>query len=211
MILMKRTLTGIVLIGIVAMLAGAGIYAYFSDSETSTGNVFSAGTIGDLKTIDWDELTWRDGVTATWTATNMKPGDSFPFDVEFVGLARVVGTITPSSLEITCDYSVIEESPQTESDTDFHTNEHPDAMAKQMIITRFKYNGTDYVDSITDFDGDGQKTFYDLKNSPITGLPIPVVADGGTFFRLSVKFSEDAGNDFQGDTFNLTMIFTLKQ
>jgi predicted ribosomally synthesized peptide with SipW-like signal peptide len=199
------------LIGIAAMLAGAGLYAYFSDTETSTGNVFSAGTIGDLKTIDWDELTWRDGVTATWTATNMKPGDSFPFDVEFVGLSRVVGTITPGSLQITCDYNVIEEMPQTESDTDPHTNKHPDAMAKQMIIARFKYNGTDYVDSIVDFDGDGQKTFYDIKNSPVIGLPIPVVTDGGTFFRLSVKFSEDAGNDFQGDTFDLTMIFTLKQ
>jgi len=80
-----------------------------------------------------------------------------------------------------------------------------------MIITRFKCNGTEYLGSIVDFDEDGKKTFYDLKNSPVTGLPIPVVTDGGTFFRLSVKFSEDAGNDFQGDTFDLTMIFTLKQ
>jgi len=206
---MKRTLTAIVLIGIVAMLAGAGTYAYFSSTKTSTGNTFTAGTL-DLKLIDWDELTWRDGVTATWTATNMVPGDSFPFNVEFVGLGRT-GTITPSSLEITCNYSVIEESPQTPSDTDPNTNLHPDAMAKQMIITRFKYNGTDYAGSIVDVDTDGKKTFYDLKNSPVTGLPTPYVADGATFFRLSVKFSEDAGNDFQGDTFNLTMIFTLYQ
>jgi hypothetical protein len=62
-----------------------------------------------------------------------------------------------------------------------------------------------------DFDGDGKKTFYDLKNSPVTGLPIPHKANGATFFRLSIKFSENAGNDFQGDTFDLTMIFTLKQ
>lgn len=208
---MRKILTAIFIIGLVATIAGAGIYAYFSDTETSESNVFSAGTIGDLKTIDWDELTWKDGVTATWTATNMKPGDSFPFDVELVGLSRVVGTITPGSLEITCDYGVIEETPQTEADTDPNTNLNPDKMAKQMIITRFMYNGTDYVDSIGDFDGDGKKTFYDLKQSPVTGLPIPYVINGGTNFRLSVKFSEDAGNDFQGDTFDLTMIFTLKQ
>ena len=192
---MRRTLTAIVLIGIVVILAGAGTYAYFSSTKTSTGNTFTAGTL-DLKLIDWNELTWRDGVTATWTATNMAPGDTFPFDVEFVGLGRT-GTVTPSSLEITCNYS--------------DTSSHPDAMAKQMIITRFKYNGTDYLYRIVDVDGDGQKTFYDLKNSPVTGLPIPVVADGAMFFRLSVKFSEEAGNEFQGDTFNLTMIFTLKQ
>jgi predicted ribosomally synthesized peptide with SipW-like signal peptide len=204
-----KMLTAILVIGLVATMAGAGLYAYFSDTETSKGNTFTTGTL-DLKTMDWNELTWRDGVTATWTATNMKPGDSFPFDVEFVGLSRS-GTITPGSLEITCNYSVIEESPPTEADTDPYTNEHPDTMAKQMIITRFKCNGTEYLGSIVDVDGDGQKTFYDLKNSPLTGLPIPVVTDGGTFFRLSVKFSEDAGNDFQGDTFDLTMIFTLKQ
>jgi len=192
---MRRTLTAIVLIGIVVILAGAGTYANFSSTKTSTGNTFTAGTL-DLKLIDWDELTWRDGVTATWTATNMEPGDSFPFDVEFVGLGRA-GTITPSSLEITCDYS--------------DTTLNPDKMAKQMIITRFMYDGTDYVGTIADFDGDGKKTFYDLKNSPVTGLPIPHKANGGTFFRLSVKFSEEAGNEFQGDTFNLTMVFTLKQ
>ena len=32
-------------IGLVSMLAGAGLYAYFSDTETSVGNVFTAGTI----------------------------------------------------------------------------------------------------------------------------------------------------------------------
>jgi len=208
---MRKIITAIFVVGLVAAMAGAGLHAYFSDTERSSSNVFTAGTIGDLKTIDWDELTWRDGVTATWTPTNMKPGDSFPFDVEFVGLGRVIGTITPGSLEITCDYSVIEESPQTDADTDPHTDKHPDEMAKQMIITRFKYNDTDYASSITDVDGDGQKTFYDLKNSPVTGLPIPVITDGGTFFRLSVNFSEEAGNNFQGDTFDLTMIFTLKQ
>jgi len=197
------------LIGIVAMLAGAGTYAYFSDMGKSTGNTFTAGTM-DLKIRDQDEG-WKDGVTATWTVSGMKPGDEFPFpDPIAVGLGWT-GTVTPSSLEITCDYSVVEESPQTPSDTDPYTNLNPDKMAKQMIITRFKYNGTDYVGSIVDFDLDGKKTFYDLKNSPVTGLPVPVVADGAMFFRLSVKFSEEAGNDFQGDTFNLTMMFTLKQ
>jgi len=191
----RKILTAVFAVGLIATIAGAGTYAYFSSTRTSTGNTFTDGTLG-LKTMAWNELTWGDSVTATWTATNMAPGDSFPFDVEFVGLGRT-GTVTPSSLEITCSYS--------------DTNSHPDAMAKQMIITRFKYNGTDYVDSIADVDGDGQKTFYDLKNSPVTGLPIPYVGDVAIFFRLSVKFSENAGNDFQGDTFDLTMIFTLKQ
>ena len=207
----KQILLSIIAIGMIAAFLSAGTFAYFTDTETSSDNTFTAGTFADLKLLDNDE-DWGDGVTATWTATDMKPGQEFLFSVKRVGLAYYSGTVPPDSLEITCDYSVIEESPQTESDTDPETNLHPDAMAKQMIITRFMYDGTDYLSSITDFDNDGNKTFHDLKQTPVANLPLPTTPpNGGTFFRLSVKFSENAGNDFQGDTFDLTMIFTLKQ
>ena len=195
---MRKILTAIFVVGLVATIAGAGTFAYFSDTRSSSENTFTAGTL-DLQTMAWNSLVWSDGVTATWTATNMKPGDEFPFNVEFVGLRRA-GTLTPSSLEITCDYSVLPEAAT-----------EPDGMAQHMIITRFRYNGINYLDDIADVDGDGEKTFYDLKNSPVTGLPIPVGGDSATFFRLSVKFSESAGNEFQGATFDLTMIFTLNQ
>ena len=33
------------MIGVVAAMAGAGTFAYFTDTETSTGNVFTAGTL----------------------------------------------------------------------------------------------------------------------------------------------------------------------
>ena len=205
----RKLLIALIVVGLVVTTAGAGLYAYLVDTETSSGNVFSAGTL-DLKTMDQDERRWKDGVTATWTVSGMKPGDVFTFPDEWVALSWN-GTVTPSSLEITCDYSVIEEEPQTEADTDPYTNLHPDKMAKQMIILSMKYNDVEYADKISDVDEDGKITFYDLKNSPLTGLPIPARTNGGTFFKLQVKFSEEAGNDFQGDTFNLTMIFTLKQ
>ena len=41
----KGILMSILMIGVVAMAAGAGTLAYFSDTEESTGNVFAAGTI----------------------------------------------------------------------------------------------------------------------------------------------------------------------
>ena len=33
----------------------------------------------------------------------------------------------------------------------------------------------------------------------------------GDEYEFTVPFSETGGNDFQGDTFDLTMIFTLNQ
>ena len=50
-------------------MVGIGTWAYFSDVETSTGNVLTAGTL-DLKTNDVD------GVSQTLLATNMEPGDT---------------------------------------------------------------------------------------------------------------------------------------
>jgi len=213
---MKKLLLSILAIFLVIGLVGAGTNAWFQDTETSTGNTFTAGTL-DLKIRDQDEP-WGDGVTATWTASNMAPGDSWDFLVPFVRLDSV-GSIPGSYLEITCDYSVIEEIPQTEADTDPNTNLDPDKMAKVMEITRFEYrNGSWSINCLTDSNpnwriedqnGDGRITFFDLKNDPLTQLPAP---DGATTENnFGVKFLQLAGNDFQGDTFNLTMIYILNQ
>lgn len=41
---MKQTIMSLMLVGFVLLATGTGTYAYFSDSETSTGNEFMAGT-----------------------------------------------------------------------------------------------------------------------------------------------------------------------
>ena len=222
---MKRTLTAIVLIGIVALLAGAGIYAYFSSTRTSTDNMFTAGTL-DLKVSRSSLGPWTDGVTGTWTLSNMKPGDETPTGSVFF---KNFGSVASSTMEITCSYTVTEEMPRTESDTDPHTDEHPDEMAKYMIITTMIYrndrvniNCSTGYDSyskqtkddwkINDANGDGKISLYELKLDPLINLPSPDTQPNKiTQLDMSIKFDENAGNDFQGDIFDLTMIFTLKQ
>ncbi|MBU3964918.1 hypothetical protein KKG29_02490 [Patescibacteria group bacterium] len=178
------------------------------------------------------------GVTATWIATDMKPGDEKTFGLEEVRLAKEIGSIEADHTEITCNYNVIEESPQTESDTDPNTNLDPDKMAKEMLITRCVYHDIVCIDCLTgikwsgynytsgvcagtnlgqsndwkieDKNGDGKISFYDLKNDKLDNLP--AVQNSPPFsFKMGVKFSETAGNDFQGDIFDLTMIFRLNQ
>lgn len=65
---MKKILLSLLTIAIVAVVAVGATHAWFSDTETSTGNTFTAGTL-DLKTNDVD------GVSHTYTLANMKPGD----------------------------------------------------------------------------------------------------------------------------------------
>ncbi len=151
---------------------------------------------------------------------------------------KELGSIEADHTEITCDYKVIEEVPQTESDIDPNTNLAPDKMAKKMLITRCVYHDIVCIDCLTgikwsgyngtngvcagtnlgqsddwkieDQNADGKISFYDLKNDKLDKLP--AVPNTPPFsFRMSVKFAESAGNDFQGDIFDLTMIFRLNQ
>jgi predicted ribosomally synthesized peptide with SipW-like signal peptide len=222
---MKRVLLGIFLIGIVATLAGIGTFAYFSDTGRSYDNTFTAGTL-DLKVSHSSAGPWTDGVTGTWALSNMKPGDEAPTGSVFF---KNFGSLASSTMEITCSYTVTEESPQTASDTDPNTDIHPDEMAKYMIITMMRYRN-DQVDidcltghdsysgqtqddwKINDANGDGKISLYELKLDPLVNLPSPDTQPNKTAqLDMRLKFDENAGSDFQGDAFNLTMIFTLNQ
>lgn len=236
---MKKILVSLSIIGIVAAIAIGGTIAYFSDVETSTGNTFTAGTL-DLKVKDNDEG-YKDGVTGTWKAEDAKPGDEWTFDVPFVAMWKLLGSINANHMEITSDYSVSEENPCLTSDTDCQTNLHPDKMAKEIVLTKSIYRDNSFcIDALTgkkysmwdaynrvctgdllaqsndwkieDKDLDGKISFSDLKSDKLDNMPVP--AQGGvgeTYYVMDVKFDPGAGNDLQGDTFDLTMIFTLNQ
>jgi hypothetical protein len=153
------------------------------------------------------EATWSDGVVNTLGMENMEPGDSASGKI----LLKQIGTITATSLDITCDYTVTEEEPQTEADTDPDTDDDPDHMAKAMNITMLKYSGTDRLGELIDIDGDGNKTLYDLKHAGLVGLLPPGPPGPTAEFEIEITFDPVNANDFQGDTFDLTIIFTLKQ
>lgn len=214
-----------ILIGLTAVLLVSGVMGVAYARSESDNNPQQEV---DLKLRDQNDPSWRDGVSKTWTATNMAPGEKFAFGGHFVELRSDFPSDFPGKVEITSDYD-----PWTDLD--------PDKMAKYMVITgaiyRVNYKKEVWEINlltgeltktlkkkdtilpsnsnwqIQDADGDSRITFYDLKQSPLTNLPSPRKRKGdddGTHFEMSVKFHEDAGNEFQGDTFNLTMIFTLK-
>ena len=228
---LKAVLLGMLGILLVSVMMGV---AYASPGNTDDGHhgdsCLDDGI--DLKLRDQDEP-WQDGVVATWTAANMAPGDEFTFEGSLVGL-RSDGY---GKAAITCLYEVVEESPQAEADTDPQTDLHHDTMAREMVIYRFTYSNNAWqIDLLTgeltrtpwrrsiapvvytdddwqlqDVDGDGSITFYDLEQSPLTNLPSPRRGGGrGAHLEMSVRFDQDAGNEFQGDAFDLTVVFSIK-
>jgi len=221
----KKILASIVIIAVASMLLGAGTYSYFSDTETSSGNTFQAGTGPDLKLSHSSLGPWTDRVTGTWTLSDMKPGHETPLASVYF---KNFGSVPSNTMTITCEYSVDEETNPVESDTDPYTNEHPDEMAKYMVIT-YMYYRDDNINincltgeddgyppnenwRVNDTDLDERITLYDLKMDPLVNLPSPDTQPLSiTQLDMRIKFDENAGDDFQGDIFDLTMIFTLNQ
>ena len=64
----RKILSSVMVIALAAMLIGLGTFAYFSDTGTSTGNTFAAGTV-DIT------LSGPLGI-GSLTVPNMAPGDS---------------------------------------------------------------------------------------------------------------------------------------
>ena len=85
---MKRILISLMSIALVGALVGGGIYAYFSDTETSTGNTFTAGTL-DLE-VD-NENPWT---STAVTASNMEPGvATIPVDISCENIGTLTGDL----------------------------------------------------------------------------------------------------------------------
>jgi len=75
----KKLLAGLIIIGLVGFALGWGTYSLFSDTETSSGNTFSAGTL-DLKV--WNGTHWIDSpLPVYFNVANVKPGDSGSKDI----------------------------------------------------------------------------------------------------------------------------------
>src|ERR1700760_1064735 len=63
----SKVLRTLLVLGIVACIAGAGVFSAFSSQTENSGNVITAGTV---------TLEDNDGGTALYAITNAKPGES---------------------------------------------------------------------------------------------------------------------------------------
>ena len=190
---MKRILGLTIAFMLLIGMGGIGTWAYFQDTETSTGNVFAAGTL-DLKTNDVD------GVTQTLYASNLKPGDNVSGSITLKNSGSVAG----SSLDLAFSY--------VGSDNSFNlVPMSADATAAQMELTTLNYGSSNLLTSVNEnYNGNGYKDVEDLKNANLAGQT-GIDASDTKDFTITVQFRGDAGHDFQSDGINITMTFTLNQ
>jgi len=189
---MKKILGLTIAFMLLISMGGIGTWAYFQDTETSTGNVFAAGTL-DLKTDDVD------GVTQTLYASNLKPGDNVSGSITL----KNTGSVAGSTLDLAFSYVESDSSPNP-------ADMSADATAAVIELTTLNYGGFSLLGSVSDNNINGYKDVEDLKNANLTGQA-SIDAAATKDFTITVQFRGDAGHDFQSDGINITMTFTLNQ
>ena len=183
------TIVFMLFIGMVSI----GTWAYFSDTETSTGNQLTAGTL-DLKTNDVDS------VFQTLYATNLKPGDTIgPSTIQL----KNAGSVAGSTLDIAFSYVESDGSPNT-------VNKNANDTAGMMEVTTLSYEGSSLLGSVSDANGNGYKDVYDLANADLSGQS-GLNASATKNFDIAVQLRSETGNDYQADGITVTITFILDQ
>jgi predicted ribosomally synthesized peptide with SipW-like signal peptide len=193
-----------------------GAFAYFSDTETSEDNTFTAGTL-DL-VLSNDGTNYFDGVTATWQSpSNWAPGD--PEVVASLNM-KDIGTIGADLVKVRGLNLVESDNGYNEAEGAGSANN----IADHINITTLKYTekGVEYdvLGYFTTVFGDGAAplTLKEFATSPysmvfwIGGWPPPedyLPANGARieWIKMGFTFEQNAGNAYQSDTatFDLTV------
>lgn len=186
----KIVISAMSILASLALMSGA-TFAFFSSSATSTGNVFSSGTL-KLALCDANEpcptpADATQNVTLTFGLTNMKPGDCTGNQTLTL---KNTGSIDAGSVGITA------------------TNTNA-TMANFLRISAGTYDGGSFL-PLTDSQ---PNTFSDLADLQASGLSsLSGINSGATKdLVMNVCLDDSADNSIQGQSDTLGLTVTLKQ
>ena len=194
---MKKIL-GLGMVALLVMaLVGGGTWAYFSDTETSSGNIMTAGTLNLGLGLTEGAADAGAGVTATWTSSpTWAPGGP---DVDQTLIIKNTGTIAMSAVNIAFNHVSINGTPATVNG--FSGNE-TDNITKMIYMSVATLNGTRTV-----FQGTSLYTASTNGTMNIGNLLPGARAD----LRIVWSFNGSATNGCQGDTETVTLNITATQ
>ncbi len=193
-----KILGSIVVIALMASALGIGTYASFSDTETSIGNSFTAGTL-DLK------INGADTNVVAFTVANMRPGNQPTSSYLLSNAGSLSGTLDIISIVRT-------DSENTRIEPEIEAGDTTDNVGELSSVVNLRL----YVD----VDKDGYYSTGDVMffNDKVDKLPTSFVLNtpiaAGANIRINAVFDWwDTANDnkAQSDSFTLDLTFQLKQ
>jgi len=100
----KKILASLMMVALVCVLIGAGTFAYFNDTETSTGNTFTAGTLNLVPSTSgtgpagkYTVTAGGDGINGNVVFDRVAPGDSGSITWTLQNTGNLNGTLTMAS------------------------------------------------------------------------------------------------------------------
>lgn len=234
---MRSALFVFFIAGLVISAIGYGTWAVYEDTEVSADNSITLGTLDLVLT---DGIPNADG---QWMLPNALPNGV----IDEEGDVRIYnnGSIEADHVEIAFEISCYEDNDGNisngivagpESDTNqtgignwlkeivvlsMTYSETPSNSNPTLHLVSYDLSGYSYDSNyLTDKDGDGYITLYDLSQQVITGLYAPPALDGDapdgnyyTTFQMSLQVMEKNGpqNYWQGDVCELIVHVALAQ
>ena len=202
---MKKILMSLLVIGVIGALIGGGAFAAFSDTETSTSNSFTAGTL-DLE-VD-SENPWASTKIST---SSLKPGDSGAVDIALENSGNLSGSLTVNLTSIT-DAENTRYEPETE---DGDTTDDTGEMGANMDIVVWVDDGTGGGTANNGTkDGTEQQLYSGTLAAATTGpwsVTGGLAASGTTYIGISYSIDSSVTDVIQSDSTSFTIAFALAQ
>ncbi len=180
----SKVLRTLVLLGIVACIAGAGVFSAFSSSTDNPGNVVTAGTVA---------ISDNDGGSALYKLEAAKPGDSKTscIKVTYTGsLPATVKLFTPSTIGELGPYVNLKIEAGTATTSTF-----PECTG----FTAFTTGGTLYEGTLSAFAAERNKFENGVTTVPSASATKWQTNDSAVY-RVTVTLSSSAPEAAQGKT-----------
>lgn len=200
----RIVLSSVSIFASLALVTGA-TFAFFSDSGTSSGNVFGAGTL-DLQLDDTNDPFAND-ITATFNVSDMAPGDSAAQEISLhnegsVDIAEIAMGLTSTNVDPDADPSDLRDVLDMEV--------RAGGSKSGDVCT----GGTDVTGAIDAVVGNGgvPLTMAEFTGDTYDSLPIALPAAGAdSQVCISVAMQSTAGDIYQGDSATASFVFTAHQ
>jgi predicted ribosomally synthesized peptide with SipW-like signal peptide len=197
--MLKSVLMSLVVVGVVGGMVGGGLFAAFSDTETSEGNVFTAGVM-DLKVNGMD-----DPLPPIFYGECLKPGDCFYGEVMLENVGCVDGW-ADFHLYITEDADNGLEEPERGAPGEDGTE---DGELCENTDVQLIYDGMPVDIRHLDANGDGYVSLEELDCNDLILGPLP--AGGIATLTIIICVPPEVGNCIMGDSETVAIEFSLDQ
>jgi len=189
-----------------ALLIG-GLYGYFDDTETSTGNVFTAGTLNLVPSTNgtgpvgkYTVTAGGDGINGNVVFDRIAPGDNGTITWTLTNTGNIDGTLSMVSA-VTFGEGVITEPESMVPGNNGGGNGDLD----QYVGVKLQRDGT-YILG----DAGTWGSFANLQ-ATLNAESQSLVAGGTITYVFTWNIDSSVGNIIQGDTANIDITFALAQ